>query len=625
MSLQIRKLTGPVQIRVDAIRPNPAEGDDFDRTTPTSATPTNDANTRGVFCCELGRDPVDADFTVPNDAEEGTIAQFTITLRFYNNRNVSIDNDQTLQVTQEDVVNRRVYFTIDPGTELTGTCFYMHALIENSEERAENVSFSHSSYHETIKQVHVYAEKDIRFVYWSDSYNILDNDRPENPTDSAGIADKRYVHIKTVGMYSETVRLRISCGDQDLAIINVPLHRNHCAVPIIMNDIIARYCSENSLSGDSAQNITIDLTATVSYTDTEDQENNLECRANLTLTGNHTGISDTVPANGAIFGMVNDDNTFADTPIGYRDFTIGFMCHIEGIGELSDNQSNYGNTRAGTPRRYTVYPFHVYEIMLSDLVRCGLVTLEEASYLTTNNHDMVNLLPREHLQNTFNKMTASLSGTKTLISLFRDAENNDYAKSSAIRNVLAQVQHKPTSFGDQRVICRDAWQLASTANIPEHRYGPNHATPPGRYDHAMECPFGDFFMNYQNATFRVYAARSPENRNISVYEANNDGRPESPNRILRDGIAFHNGGSRYSIGCLTFNTRWGANDGHNVTFHNTVFPGGNNLRHLNFVCIDERNAVSHANNDHQTSTHNQQPYNSDFYRYYDQVQAGEYQ
>lgn len=627
MSLQVKKLKGPNQINVDAILPDPPNDANgrpiFDRSNPTTATLA--AENDDYFYCELGG--------------AGAIEPFTLTLRFYNNRGVDIENAQTLQVTEADVVNRRVYFTVDPGTELTGTTFYIHALITNTETGADNVSYSKSSYHETIKHVNVYAERTIRFLYWSDQDEIRDMEQQEGLQTAAGITDQRYIHIKTTGMYEEVVNLQISDNDQPLLEMSFALHRNHRKVAIDMKDMLARHCSLNSINRDNVQNLTINLTASVSYSFYQDGVPVLlEAESTMELRFNETAIPPQNENNGAVIVRVNEGRMDTDTPTRYRDFLIGYMCHIEGVGRLVNYHDNQNDNNA----KYTIYPFHIYKIMLRDLVACGLVSLEEASYLTTNprNTQGQHRMARTDLENNFNKRNAPLNAyPKQLISIFQDntyrsgidnRTEHTFTNRANIRKVLTQVSNsqidelQQTGRENIRFVCRDAWQKRKSDGRIFKRNDSE------RYSYAKECPFGEFFVNRIESTFNIYISRNPHDSTINVYNLTNN-HPESPNRMQRIGIAFHQGTSSKSIGCITFNSNFAYRYSE---FENILYPAGRQgiNRMLNFVCIDERNAVS-INPDSQgcsvqrtailydeSSEVIRQWTNVDFYRYFDLIE-----
>ncbi len=149
-----------------------------------------------------------------------------------------------------------------------------------------------------------------------------------------------------------------------------------------------------------------------------------------------------------------------------------------------------------------------------------------------------------------------------------------------------------------------------------------------RYSFAKECPFGDFFLNYIENTYNIYVSRKPVTSNIETY-TENTAHPESPNNSLRDGIALHCGGSDAAIGCLTFNKKYGA-DGIYTEFENKIYPTDrrNNDKMLNFICIDERNAIG-LDPDNATCSIDRGVYESTevikkgtvvpFWRYYDLI------
>ena len=583
--MRVKRLTGPPQIHVNAINDRANDGS---RTT-AAATITD---TPEVFTCEL------------SGIVQGDVA---VTLWFYNSRGARLmEQGQVLTVPQADIINNTFYFTLNPGTDLTGTSIYVHAVIPDTAAGAENVSFDHSSYHSTIAQVYIYAEAAFRFVYWSDKreIDVKKMDEEESRQNTAILSDERFVHIKTEGMFSEIVRLRISDDEGVLTEFNVPLYRNHKSVIISMKDMLACYCSKNGLAADALPNNTLNLRLSASAAG----NNNgplieYESENGMVLTTNAVEIRQANADSGSVQARVYNGETYGENPDRYTDFQIGFMCHVEGSGgkAIRDDYNILQDDDVRANR--TVYPFHVYEIRLSDLVACGLVSEEEAAYLTTRNHDMVNLRPAADLENTFNKTSALISANKTLLSIFRDngyRNNTDgnltLARGSAIRKVLTQVQHKvhycstEPLFNQMRIICRDAWQPDNNNNRAE-----------ARYNSLNECPYGEFFLNYVDANYKIFVSREHTDSNIRNYDADANGNhPESPNTVLRTGIALHKG-STASTGCLTFNQAWTKDPRGNrdtekqlnnfTAFNNKIFPTQNNNRKLNFICIDERHAI----------------------------------
>jgi hypothetical protein len=593
--MQIIRIKGPDQIFIDT-------------GTPGSSAIAGEASASSYnkFTCEL------------NGIASGDVK---VTFLFFDNRGVSMGKEETVTVKKDNITkDNKFYFTITPGQTLSGSSIYIHAIITNDTTDPDNVvSFKKSSYHETIKHVQVCAEKKINLVYWSGDDQIDEKKmaEQENVKNKAGANDKRYIHIKTTGMYSDVVELTISVGDATpkLQKINVPLHRNHQVVPVSMKDALARYCSIKGLSGEKARGLTLNIKAAVTF---KDDKYTLEGPDNtMELEGDKPADKETSAVNGAVLVTVDKSNNYEEKPVRYTDFLIGYICHIEGVGKLAKANNKIEITDE-KQADYTVYPFHVYEIILSDLVNCGLVTLDEAAYLTTKDNDMKNLEEKEILKKNFNKISNKISSDKTLLSLFQDTTNNNRAKSSAIRKVLTQVCHKPTKFSEQDFICRDAWEIVSSKNVNEtkedERQKENGETETviikregkevtkiyprpdeHRYSKHKECPFGEFFLNYlPGGNFKVYASRNIGDRVINEYkEDKQTGRPDSPNPIERGEIAIHQGGANASVGCLTFNTLW--NGGNHLKFNDLIYPKKVNISKLNFLCIDERNAVKVPN------------------------------
>jgi len=601
MNLQVQRLTGPDQIH-EVLLPTNFPTDDDNLTTTTRA----DEHTNNVFICELG--------WIPQYQEQTLLATepvVSITLRFFDHQGTDIHNDQILQLTRQEIQNRRAYFSVHPGRELTGTRFYVQALIHNDENGTNEVSFSNSNYHETIKQVYMYETETLRFVYWSDADTIRTVERQEGPQTTAAVNDRRYVHIKTTGLYSETVSLRILEGELELVNMNVPLNRNQASVEINMREMLNRYVTQNALDRATPQTVALNLTASVTYsTVRNDAPFTLQgVDTVLTLNANISDLTRPSPFNdGAVYTVVDGGANPGAPPPRYQDFRIGYMCHVEGIGKLAQRQSTNPVTTA-QEAHYTVYPFHVYEIRLSDLVDCGLVTLDEAAYLTALNKSDLTVFDSEtNLRARFNKSTAKLSATKTLLSIFQDASNGNLSHSGNIRKVLTAVRHKTSAFTGPDVICRDGWEKVTTSSADRTIVTKMHSRPDAeRYSRNKECPYGEFFLNYvPGSTYLVFVSRHYNNTDIDLYaEDRPTGRPASPNRILRSAVALHRGGADFSTGCMTFNVAYTGqinNNNNNQTesgvyssFVNTIYQGGHNNAFLNFICIDERNAIQIAN------------------------------
>lgn len=684
MRLQIKRLEGPNEIQLST-------------STQTSFPTTvgaNDAEDR--FTCYFNR-AIDADDIFPA----------TVTIHVYNRDGVD-QGSFPLVVTRNMIndadANANFCFTITincPET-LSGSYFYIHTILTNADTNAENVSYGVSSYHETIKKVYIYAQKQFLQVYWSSveqiTYEEQQATRESVRTGSIGQNEDAFLHVKTIGMYDDQVVLLLSAddGQVELRRETFSMKQNRRVIAFDMAETIQRYRQQtnqpegnvsftlkatlsipNPNAGEG--NVTTQVAATVTNTNvpergwgeailvtiaqiltaplwilsscssgprdatngesTQVNPNNIIQSSTELLTVNCTDANPATKrtSTGTVYVNVVTGETPDIVPTKFRDFTIGFMCHIEGIGRVVNKESNIGNNTA----RYTVYPLNVYEILLSDLVVCGLVTIDEAAYLTTRNHDCINLRTRADLQNTFNKLEDQLSQSKTLISIFRDENNANRAKRDTIRKVLAQVSVKNHYFSNNqheynnvREICRDAWQKVSRKSGVITKL---HSRPDSlRYSKNKECPSGDYFLNYIAGTYCAYVSSNPNNKNIDTFpEDLRVGRQASLNPVDRGGIALHKGGSRFSTGCLTFNIPY--EGGNYAYFTNRIFPDEDrvkNVRKLNFICIDERNAIQISNNDTDryngvrrqvldTSTDRlvwleNQSYN--FYRYYDLIE-----
>lgn len=316
-------------------------------------------------------------------------------------------------------------------------------------------------------------------------------------------------------------------------------------------------------------------------------------------------------------------------PTKFRDFRVGCIVHIEGVGRT---RAELNNAQAGT--YHTVYPINVYEIMLSDLVTCGLVTITEAAYLTTTNHDGINLRERTDLENTFDKLTALLSSTKRLIHVFQDRTNTntshrDRINKNAARKVLAQVKLKPTLWAatDGQEMCRDGWQLitSGTSGNPPLKTVYSR-TQNGRYNSYKECPPGEYFLNYVppgsngKPKYRIFVSQEPTGQTIYTYPGKRTGDQN------RTAIAIHRGGAKAAIGCITFNVRYsvsGGDSGNYALFNNTIYPDKNNekrnIHWINLLCMDERNALQSQADSHTVyrGANNTNAVTQNFWRWYD--------
>ncbi len=611
--LQIRRLEGPGEILLYFSGMSP------------EVHPPGVGNHPDIFTCILNR-PVESTDTFP----------LCVKVNIYNERGILISQRELSvardKITASDITSQADCFRFRLGNLflLSGGSIYVHVCIENT---GDNISFRAGftdNYHETIKQVYIVSERKFKQIYWSgneqiSSFSVIPVAPRENEIGSIYANEDAFLHIKAAGLYNETVNVIIRANGLEVRRARIPLYHNRKSVVVNMRELIARYCRLKKITDiPSVTTLSVEAIVTYEYM-TYDKTVTLQgYTAKLQLVNKDTASPQRRSHTGSVYFNVNTGDTEEVEPTRYRNFLLGYMCHIEGVGKLANR---YDNSKNDNPR-FTVYPFHTYEIMLSDLVKCGLITENEAAYMTTENHNMRDLKDRERLEEEFNKKTVKIASGTKLIDRFLDntyqsnGVASTYANSEAIRKLLAQVQSKKDVFDGEefanqvQYICRDAWQLYSSG-LPLIRHGISNTDAPDRYDYAMECPFGEYFLIYMSrkkSKYRLGVSMQPEEDCIALYDANEiTGRPESPNRINRSGIRIHRGTAEYSIGCLTFNVRYA--DGNHTVFIAKIFPNNNN-KPLNFICIDERNAIQLSPD---------QKNNREFYRYYDLIDPNQNQ
>jgi hypothetical protein len=580
MRLQVKKLTGPDEIEVNG----------------------SSRNVSDAFTVQFNR-PVDNTDTFP----------LSISVIIYDSggserRNISLVRNRN------EITHDTCSFTVATANmqNLTGTHIYVHAVLVNTVAGAQSVSYNVNSYHETIKKVHLAANRQINHIYWSGSEQINDMNSVENAVDTAAANDDVFLHIKAQGMYSDSVDAVIFVSEQVqnpvlgstvsneviLKRIRVRLSHNRKVIALSMLDVRARY---NRLKGCTSAGA-ISIAARIeepfcrfypSYIPWNTQNASRSELLSVDIAGAENPRRKT--STGTVYVNVYsaDAEPVAVTPSGFTDFRIGYVAHLGGIGRTAAMNDN---AIAGT--YYTVYPLRVYEVMLSDLVACNLITIDEAAYLTTVNHNRTELRSRDDMESTFNKTTARLSANKTLLSIFQDTANITVAhrnriNTAAARQALAQVCTKPNRLEENNEICRDAWQLISSAYRANGLKEVYPRTQNGRYNTNKECPPGEYFLNYiTGATYRIFASQEPTGYTIYTYP---DRQAGDSNRTA---IAIHLGGAKASVGCLTFNLSY-VDGGNNDEFNELLFQQGtgNNSR-INLLCIDERNAAQRQDDMH---------------------------
>lgn len=573
--LQIRRLEGPGEILLYFSGMSP------------EVHPPGVGNHPDIFTCILNR-PVESTDTFP----------LCVKVNIYNERGILISQRELSvtrdKITASDITSQADCFRFRLGNLflLSGGSIYVHVCIENT---GDNISFRAGftdNYHETIKQVYIVSERKFKQVYWSgneqiSSFSAIPVAPRENEIGSIYANEDAFLHIKAAGLYNETVNVIIRANGLEVRRARIPLYHNRKSVVVNMRELIARYCRLKKITDiPSVTTLSVEAIVTYEYM-TYDKTVTLQGNtAKLQLVNKDTASPQRRSHTGSVYFNVNTGDTEEVEPMRYRNFLLGYMCHIEGVGKLANR---YDNSKNDNPR-FTVYPFHTYEIMLSDLVKCGLITENEAAYMTTENHNMRDLKDRERLEEEFNKNTVEIASGTKLIDRFLDSGSYSYngsrltlANSAAIRKLLAQVRSKDEVFTDinRMYVCRDSWQIKSRKNGVLTRI---HTRPHDlRYDRNKECPFGEFFLNFiESGSHYAAVSRYYNNKLIHVYNENRmTGTPESPNNEQRDGIAIHTGGARYSTGCLTFNF---GNGGDEPIFNGLIY------NNLNFLYIDKRNA-----------------------------------
>lgn len=633
MRLQVKELRALAEIMQNA------------DTTATLFSATVTADAQDVFTCVFNRDIERA-----RPGNNGD-CPLSITLNIYNDQSVPVGNPVVLSVQETDIIgNNSFNFRLTVPNRVGGNTFYIHAVLLNNIGNAQNVSFTVSSYHTTIKQIFIYERRQIARVYWSDSEFIRNMEAEEDVRRTVFQNEEAFLHIKTKGMYNDPVTLVISdANDREiLRRTNVRMNANKKVIAIRIQDIITRY---RTLTSKPTGNLTLSLKANVSLsaerteyvTVTQTRERTgWETAGYIAATiitlpitifsgcsdnrrGGSRGSASTISSvdstclnisftdaesanratsTGTVYVNVNSTNENENlqnaVPTEFTDFRIGRICHLLGVGDLQDKYNN-----ALLNIRLTVYPFRIYDIMLSDLVVSGIITLDDAVVIgppPATQTDEARRRQKSRLEETFNKLTQPITNdaggnTRVLLDIFGRTErfgtNNVYKlnETEKVRKILAIVQTKPSVF--VRDICRDAWQ------------GDSDRYRAGRYNYAKECPSGEYFINYKGGgKYRVmvsqYASSAYIESNVDAIACITD-YPSGIGQLQprRGSIALHKGGAQASIGCITFNIQHTRPDNNYGTFTNVMYGTANNSRYLNFICIDERNALQNTEPDHR--------------------------
>ncbi len=531
MRLQIKELTGPDEIRLnEKSRINYLE--------------VSNSTAENVFCCKLNRYIKDED-TFPLSAS----------VKIYNHEGTH-QNTIIFNVTKNNIVDGRMfYFSLTPSKNLGGTYFYIQALLNNTISTATNtISFEHNNYHSTIKKVFIYTKRKFTHVYWSSNELITKPDQEEDKRDSISQNEDAFLHIKAQGMYKETIGLFIHAGKIMLKQSRITLNQNKKVVAVNMNEIISRYrIQTNNPTGP----VNISLTASVSVKDDSLTTNNHTQDINpairiiqdlsrkllfhlifiikqsnlLSVTLTDAEEPKRRSSTGTVYVNLNTDNPESVTATEYTDFPLGYVGHLLSTGTIHQGIATSWSV-GGVAR----YPFNFYELWLSDMVECGLVSVQDARILTLDS-DGETLKTAEQMVESFNKYTP-FNG-KSMIQRVSNGTNID---KEQVKKVLQQVMsHR--RLDNTFYVCRDAWQTKG---------GGNGVTPTIRYaKNGAECPPGGYTINFTDGTFEVYFA----NTNATQSKAIN------VQKHARSGLAIHRGDSYTATGCTTLYCKYSGTTG----------------------------------------------------------------
>jgi hypothetical protein len=513
MRLQVKKLTGPDEIEING----------------------SSRNVSDAFTVQFNR-PVDNTDTFP----------LTVRVIIYDSGGSERRNIDLVR-NRNEITHDACSFTVAAANmqSLTGTHIYVHAVLVNTVAGAQNVSYNVNSYHETIKKVHLAANRQINHIYWSSSEQIRDMNSVENAVDTAAANDDVFLHIKAQGMYSDSVDAVIfvsepvqtaipgyaSSNEVILKRIRVNLSHNRKVIALSMLDVRARY---NRLKGSTSAGA-ISIAARIeepfcrfypSYIPWNTQNANRSGLLSVDITGAENPRRKT--STGTVYVNVYsaDAEPVSVTPSGFTDFQLGFLGHLLGTGNIYEGKG--GNWSKSAVVRY---PFNFYELRLSDLVACNVLTVEDARALTLNT-DTDALFTEQQMQEQFNKYTA-FNG-RSMMQRMSNANNRidgdtvkkilDYLRRTGGRGIIDDGAYE---------VCRDAWQIQrSGANaIPADRYGSNGA----------ECPPGAYTINLAAGSYQVYFSNSNAAHSKALFAGTNQ----------RVGLAIHRGDSYYATGCTT--------------------------------------------------------------------------
>jgi hypothetical protein len=599
MRLQIENLDGPAEIHL----------------TPSYGFLLNELNSRTVFTCTLNR-----------ICEENDPCALTVRLLFYDQIGSYLQNkDQILTVPWKTgimpvfpakipVVSwktmRQFSFKLIPPETLAGSYFYVQAIIEDPTPDAEEVSFKKSAFHETIKKIYVYTEKQIVNVYWSENEQIKDEnpDIKEKAITNTGANEEAFLHIKTKGMYSDTVALVISAGDTVLKESTVTLERNRKSVVIRMTDVIARYRQETNSEDNPAIKATVGFRNPRSKSPSDNAGIGAKIvkvlelltpyiflnsfggkgkakKQNTDLYTKSSELLNICPdvdkprqraLSSTVYVRVKDSSGKEIQPTRFQDFEMGYVGLLKGTANIHPGKG--GSWSVGGVARY---PFIFYPLRLIDLVESEVLSIEEACEMSMK-ADKKTRKTEQEMKDDFDKYK-KINDKSILQRLLV----NDIINEAIVRKILHHAMRRPAARTYE--VCRDAWQNKGkgTGVNPAIRYAANGA----------ECPPGGYTINFVPATFEIYFSNKATRS--SALSVTKDGK-----QYNRSGLAIHRGDSYFATGCTTLYCEYNTPDDKKIQAEILKFlfdtdKRGDAPTHdkkwLILACIDQRHGLKSQN------------------------------
>jgi hypothetical protein len=542
MRLQVESLSGPPEIHLDASGSLLADNESF--------------------ICSLNR-----------GCEETDPGVLIVKLLFYDQIGSYMQNkDQILAVPWASKFfpilfpisgkkTKQFSFKLLPPKAFSGSYFYVQAIIEDPTPNAEEVSLKKSAFHETMRKVYVYTEKQIVSAYWSGNEQIKDENPAvrENVITAAGANEEVFLHIKAKGMYNDTLALVISSGDTVLRESTVALDKNRKSVAIRMSDVTARYRQETNSEGNIAIKATAGFRNPRSETPADNsgigakilkisellvpfvfvpnsaqkkklpkQNTDLYTKSSEALTiGPNVDKPRQRALSSTVYVNVKDGTGEKVKPTRFQDFKMGYIGLLKGVGVIHPGVA--GTWSVGGVARY---PFVLYELRFIDLIESEVLTIEEACEMSLK-ADKKTRKTEQEMKDDFNKYK-KINGKSILERLLV----NGIIDEAIVRKILHHAMRRPAARTYE--VCRDAWQIKSngTGVNPVIRYAINGA----------ECPPGGYTINFVPGTaengYEIYFSNKAARDKALAVTKNNK-------TYNRSGLAIHRGDSYYATGCTT--------------------------------------------------------------------------